>query len=56
MYLLFLFAALLLVAWLVTFLAFHVTAGLIHLILVAAVILFAIGLLRRAGHFARGPV
>ncbi len=53
MYLLFLLALAFLAAWLITFVAFHVTTGLIHLILVAAVILFAIGLLRRAGHFAR---
>ena len=40
-------AAVLLVAWLLGFLAFHVTAGAIHIILAIAVILFIL-------HFVRG--
>ena len=49
---LFVVGALLLVIWLVT-LALKVTAGLIHLLLVAAVILFVIGFIRgRSGRTA----
>lgn len=40
-------AVILLVAWLAGFLVFHVTSGLIHLIVVIAVILFIL-------HFVRG--
>jgi hypothetical protein len=40
-------AIILLVAWLAGFLVFHVTSGLIHLIVVVAVILFIL-------HFVRG--
>jgi Family of unknown function (DUF5670) len=40
-------AAILLVAWLLGFIAFHVTTGAIHIILAIAVILFIL-------HFVRG--
>ncbi len=40
-------AIILLVAWLAGFLVFHVTSGLIHLIVVIAIILFIL-------HFVRG--
>jgi hypothetical protein len=40
-------AIILLIAWLCGFLVFHVTSGLIHLIVVVAVILFIL-------HFLRG--
>jgi hypothetical protein len=40
-------AIILLIAWLCGFLVFHVTSGLIHLIVVVAVILFIL-------HFVRG--
>jgi hypothetical protein len=40
-------AIILLVAWLAGFLVFHVTSGLIHIIVVVAVILFIL-------HFVRG--
>jgi len=39
----------LLVAWILAFVAFKVTAVLIHLLLLAAVIAFIIALARRAG-------
>jgi hypothetical protein len=38
----------LLVLWLLGYFAFHVTSGLIHLILVVAVIVLILGLVRRA--------
>ncbi len=44
---------LLIVAWLIIVLAFKVTVGLIHLILAAGLILFAIGVFRRLAHAAR---
>ncbi len=37
----------LLVLWLLGFFAFHVTSGLIHLVLVVAVIVLILGLVRR---------
>jgi hypothetical protein len=40
------FAAVLLVMWLLGFLAFHITAGFIHILLVLAIILFVVHLLR----------
>jgi len=40
-------AIILLIAWLAGFLVFHVTTGLIHIIVVVAVILFIL-------HFVRG--
>lgn len=40
-------AVVLLVLWLLGFLAFHVTSGLIHIILVVALIMFVL-------HFVRG--
>jgi Family of unknown function (DUF5670) len=40
-------AIILLIAWLCGFLVFHVTSGLIHLIVVVAIILFIL-------HFVRG--
>jgi uncharacterized membrane protein (DUF485 family) len=40
-------AIILLIAWLAGFLVFHVTSGLIHIIVVVAVILFIL-------HFVRG--
>jgi hypothetical protein len=40
-------AIILLVAWLCGFLVFHVTSGLIHIVVVVAVILFIL-------HFVRG--
>jgi hypothetical protein len=40
-------AIILLIAWLCGFLVFHVTSGLIHIIVVVAVILFIL-------HFVRG--
>lgn len=40
-------AIILLVAWLAGFLVFHVTTGLIHLVVVVAIILFIL-------HFVRG--
>jgi Family of unknown function (DUF5670) len=40
-------AAILLVAWLLGFIAFHVTTGAIHIILAIAIILFIL-------HFVRG--
>ena len=36
------------VAWLVAYFAFHVVSGLIHLLLLAAVVMLIIGLARRA--------
>ncbi|HKN77287.1 MAG TPA: lmo0937 family membrane protein [Candidatus Acidoferrum sp.] len=39
-------AAVLLVMWLLGFLAFHVTAGLIHILLVLAIIMFILHLVR----------
>lgn len=39
---LYLLAAILAVAWLLSFTAFHVTNGLVHLVLVAALIVFAL--------------
>ena len=40
-------AIILLIAWLAGFLVFHVTTGLIHLVVVVAIILFIL-------HFVRG--
>ncbi len=40
-------AVVLLVLWLLGFLAFHVTSGLIHIVLVVALIMFVL-------HFVRG--
>ena len=40
-------AAILIIAWLLGLVAFHVTAGMIHLLLVAAVVLFIL-------HFVTG--
>lgn len=37
------------VAWILAFVTFKVTAGLIHLLLVAAVIAFIVAMVRRAG-------
>ena len=37
----------LLVLWLLGFFAFHVTSGLIHIVLVVAVIVLILGLVRR---------
>jgi Family of unknown function (DUF5670) len=37
----------LLVLWLLGFFAFHVTSGLIHIILVVAVVVLILGLVRR---------
>jgi hypothetical protein len=37
----------LLVLWLLGFFAFHVTSGLIHIVLVVAVIVLILGLIRR---------
>lgn len=48
---LFLFALVLLAAWFIAVVAFHVAAAAIHLLLVAALVLFAVGFLRR--RFAR---
>lgn len=42
-------AVILLVLWLLGFLAFHVTAGTIHILLVIAVILFIVHLVRGRG-------
>ena len=39
-------AIILLVLWLLGFLVFHIAGGLIHLVLVVAVIVFAVHLLR----------
>ena len=39
-------AAVLVVMWLLGFLAFHVTAGFIHILLVLAIIMFVLHLLR----------
>ena len=44
---LFAIAVILLVLWLLGFTVFHVAGGLIHLILVIAVIMFVVGLFRR---------
>ncbi|MEP6512636.1 MAG: lmo0937 family membrane protein [Parafilimonas sp.] len=43
--LLYVIAVILLIIWLLSFLAFHVTSGLIHLVLVAAVIIFLVKLI-----------
>jgi hypothetical protein len=39
-------AAVLIVLWLLFFFAFHITAGLIHIVLVVGIILFLVHLLR----------
>jgi hypothetical protein len=44
---LFALAVILFVAWLLGLVAFHVTAGFIHIVLVAAVVLFILGFFRR---------
>ncbi len=41
-------AVILLILWVLGFSVFHVAGGLIHIILVVAVVLFVLGLLRRA--------
>lgn len=41
-------AAVLIVLWLLGFFAFHVTAGLIHILLVVGLILLVVHFLRRA--------
>jgi hypothetical protein len=41
-------AVILLVLWLLGFSVFHVAGGLIHLVLVVAIVMFVLGLLRRA--------
>jgi hypothetical protein len=43
--LLYIIAVILVIAWLLSFFAFHVTSGLIHILLVAAVIIFLLKLL-----------
>ena len=43
--LLYIIAVILVVAWLLGYFAFHVTSGLIHVLLVAAVIIFLIKLI-----------
>ena len=43
---LFIIAVVLIVLWMLGFVVFHVAGGLIHLILVIAVIMFVVGLLR----------
>jgi Flp pilus assembly protein TadB len=48
---LFLFALVLLAAWFIAVVAFHVAAAGIHLLLVVALVLFAVGFMRR--RFAR---
>ena len=40
-------AVVLLILWLLVFFAFHVTSGLIHVLLAAAVIIFVVGIIRR---------
>ena len=40
-------AVVLLILWLLVFFAFHVTSGLIHLLLAASVIIFVVGIIRR---------
>lgn len=42
---LYIIAAILVIAWLVGFLALHVTSGLIHILLVIAVVLFLLKLI-----------
>lgn len=44
---LFAIAVILVVLWLLGFTVFHVAGGLIHLVLVIAVVLFVLGLFRR---------
>jgi hypothetical protein len=44
---LFVFALLLLCAWFIAVVALHVTAAAIHLLLVGAIIVFAVGFIRR---------
>jgi hypothetical protein len=48
---LFLFALVFLAAWFIAVVAFHVAAAAIHLLLVVALVLFAVGFMRR--RFAR---
>jgi hypothetical protein len=43
--LLYIIAVILVIGWLLSFFAFHVTSGLIHILLVAAVIIFLLKLL-----------
>ncbi len=43
--LLYVIAVILIIAWLLGYFAFHVTSGLIHILLVAAVIIFLIKLI-----------
>jgi hypothetical protein len=43
--LLYIIAVILVIAWLLGFFAFHVTSGLIHILLVAAVIIFLLKLI-----------
>jgi hypothetical protein len=42
-------AVVLLILWLLGFFAFHVTSGLIHILLAASVIALIVGALRRRG-------
>lgn len=46
--LLFIIAVILIIIWALSFLVYHITAGLIHLLLVVAVIAIIMGFVRRA--------
>ncbi|MDE3185186.1 MAG: lmo0937 family membrane protein [Bacteroidota bacterium] len=46
--LLYIIAVILIIIWALSFLVYHVTAGLIHLLLVIAVIAIIMGVIRRA--------
>jgi hypothetical protein len=47
MYLLYVIAVILIIIWAFSFLAFHVASGLIHILLVLAIISIILGVIRR---------